>query len=155
VIYLVDTNVLLRFLHTADVSYPIVRSAVGELWTNSHELKTTSQNLTEFWNTSTRPVNRNGYGLMASEANQLLQRAEDLFPLFPESPAIYLEWRRLVVQYSVLGVQVHDARLVAAMISHEVTHILTFDTEDFARYEPEGIIAVNPTGVLTDTIALE
>lgn len=154
-IYLVDTNVLLRFLHTADVSYPIVRSAVDELWTNSHELKTTSQNLTEFWNASTRPTDRNGYGLGTSKANQLLQRAENLFPLLPDSPAIYLEWRRLVVQYSVSGVQAHDARLVAAMISHEVTHILTFDTEDFARYKPEGIVAVNPTDVLANTTSLE
>lgn len=97
---------------------------------------------------ATRPTDRNGYGLGASKANQLLQRAENLFPLLPDSPAIYLEWRRLVVQYSVSGVQAHDARLVAAMISHEVTHILTFDTEDFARYEPEGIVAVNPADVL-------
>ena len=146
-IYLVDTNVLLRFLHTADVSYPMVRSAVGELWTNDHELKTTSQNLTEFWNASTRPIDRNGYGLKPAEANQLLQRAENLFPLLPDSPATYLEWRRLVVDYSISGVKVHDARLVAAMIVHGVTRILTFDIDDFTRYKPEGIVAINPTDV--------
>ena len=146
-IYLVDTNVLLRFLHTADASYPIVRSAVSELWTNGHELKTTSQNLTEFWNVSTRPVNRNGYGLNTSQVYELLQHGENLFPLLPDSPAIYLEWRRLVLEYCVSGIQVHDARLVAAMIVHGVTRILTFDIDDFTRYKPEGITAVNPTDV--------
>ncbi len=49
--------------------------------------------------------------------------------------------------YGVSGVQVHDARLVAAMISHGATHILTFNTADFARYAPEGIMAVDPATV--------
>jgi predicted nucleic acid-binding protein len=49
------------------------------------------------------------------------------------------------VDYGVSGVQVYDARLAAAMIVHNVTHILTFNTSDFARYAPEGIVAVDPT----------
>ena len=51
------------------------------------------------------------------------------------------------MDYEVLGVQVHDARLVAAMIAHNVTHILTFNVTDFARYTDEGIEAVNPAAV--------
>ena len=53
----------------------------------------------------------------------------------------------LVVTYDVSGVQVHDARLVALMIVHGVTHVLTFNTRDFARYAGEGIVAVDPTNV--------
>ncbi len=60
-----------------------------------------------------------------------------------DSEAIHAEWRRLVVKYRVSGVQVHDTRLVAAMLVHGITHILTFNPNDFARY-PE-ITAVNPT----------
>ena len=48
---------------------------------------------------------------------------------------------------SVSGVQVHDARLVAAMKSNDVTHILTFNIADFVRYASEGIVAVDPTTV--------
>jgi hypothetical protein len=33
-----------------------------------------------------------------------------------------------------MGVNVHDARLVAAMIAHGVTHVLTANVKDFARY---------------------
>lgn len=33
-----------------------------------------------------------------------------------------------------MGVNVHDARLVAAMLSHKLTHILTFNAKDFRRY---------------------
>ena len=49
------------------------------------------------------------------------------------------------MDHRVSGVQVHDARLVAAMVSHGVRHILTFNTADFNRYAPEGIIAVDPS----------
>ncbi len=45
------------------------------------------------------------------------------------------------------GVQVHDARLIAAMKVASVTHILTFNTIDFSRYGPEGIIAIHPASI--------
>ena len=146
-IYLTDTNILLRFLYRADPGYPIVRAAVRKLRANDHQLYATSQNFTEFWNASTRPINRNGFGLTPLETDRLLRRAERLFPLLPDLPSMYSEWRRLVRTYGVSGVQVHDARLVAAMISHGATHILTFNTADFARYAPEGIVAVDPATV--------
>jgi predicted nucleic acid-binding protein len=145
VIYLADTNILLRVLHRTDPRHAIVRSAARTLRTNSHELQTTSQNFTEFWHASTRPITSNGFGLTPTETERLLRIAERIFPLLPDSPAIYPEWRRLVVEYSVSGVQVYDARLAASMLVHNVTHILTFNTSDFARYAPEGIVTVDPT----------
>ena len=104
-IYLADNNVLLRFLHSSDPNYSEVQTAVEGLRTDRHQLRTTSQNFVEFWNVSTRPVNRNGYGLNTSQVNELLQRAEELFPLLPDSPSIYLEWRRLIVDYSISGLR--------------------------------------------------
>ena len=72
---------------------------------------------------------------------------EQVFPLLPAVPAIYREWRRLVVAYGVSGIQVHDAHLVAVMRVYGVHHILTFNIRDFARYAPEGIVAVDPATV--------
>lgn len=146
-IYLVDTNVLLRFLHHDDPSHRVVQDAVRKLEAGGHHLQTTLQNLAEFWNVSTRPANHNGFGHTPVETNQLLQDLEKAFSLLPDSPKVYSVWRRLVVKYEVLGVQVHDARLVAAMIAHNVKHILTFNVTDFQRYTDEGIEVVNPTAV--------
>ena len=143
-IYLVDTNVLLGFSYRADPRYPIVRPAVRELLAKGHQLQTTSQNFAEFWNVSTRPANRNGFGRTPLEADMLLHRIEQLFPLLPDLAHAYFEWRQLVVNYNVSGVQVHDARLVAAMLVHDVKHILTFNTDDFIRYADEGIVVVDP-----------
>ena len=145
--YLIDTNIVLRVLHRADPRHAMVRGAVRTLRTNGHALQVTPQNFTEFWNACTRPISQNGFGLMPIETERLLRLAERLFPLLPDAAAIYPEWRRLVVEYGVSGVQVYDARLTAAMIIHHVTHILTFNTADFVRYAPEGIVAVDPTTV--------
>jgi len=60
----------------------------------------------------------------------------------PDNEEVYLEWRRLVLRKSVLGVKVHDARLVAAMVVHKVTHLLTLNDLDFRRYA--SVVAVHP-----------
>lgn len=119
-IYLVDTNILLRFLHRTDSRHPIVRAAVRKLRTNGHQLQATPKNFIEFWNVATRPINKNGFGLTPLQTDAILRLAERLFPLLPDSAAIYPEWRRLVVDFGVSGVQVHDACLVAAMLLHKM-----------------------------------
>jgi predicted nucleic acid-binding protein len=40
----------------------------------------------------------------------------------------------LVDTNNVKGVQVHDARLAAAMRIHGISHVLTFNQPDFSRY---------------------
>jgi predicted nucleic acid-binding protein len=101
--------------------------------------------LIEFWNVYTRPLERNGLGHTAAEAEAEVNRLKAFFSLLPDTAAIYQEWERLVVVYAVRGVNVHDAKLVAAMLVHGLTHVLTFNISDFARYSE--ITAVHPTTV--------
>jgi predicted nucleic acid-binding protein len=54
--------------------------------------------------------------------------------MLPDDPAVHLVWRKLLVAHAISGVQVHDARLVAAMHVHGVKRILTFNARDFARF---------------------
>jgi hypothetical protein len=78
-------------------------------------LRTTPQNCVEFWNVVTRPADKNGLGLEPANADRLLRLMERLVPVLPDVPAVYPQWRQLVVAFGVSGVQVHNARLVAAM----------------------------------------
>jgi predicted nucleic acid-binding protein len=57
-----------------------------------------------------------------------------LFRLLRDERAIYAIWEQLVSSLSVQGKQAHDARLAASMQRHSITHILTFNAADFARY---------------------
>lgn len=146
-VYLADTNVLLRFADRSDPRHTIVREAVRKLKADGHTLKAAVQNFIEFWNVSTRPEDRNGFGLTAEEADRSLRLVERIFPRLPYEPEIYTEWRQLITRFKVLGVQSHDAHLVATMIGNDVTHILTFNTGDFKRYLTIGIVPVDPVDV--------
>ncbi len=143
--YLADTNLLLR---SASEGHPMQEQAIQSIATLRQQgarVWITPQNLVEFWAVATRPGERNGLGLTVEAANAELLRLTNLFPLLPDAPEIYIEWHRLVVEERVLGLQVYDARLVAVMRVYGVTHLLTFNVDDFRRYP--GITVVHPQDV--------
>src|SRR5712675_1131292 len=122
---LVDTNILLRITRRTDPHHKVVDTALARLAGQGSGLHYTHQNIAELWNTMTRPIARNGLGLTGAEAEQDVRAIESGMSLVPDSEAVYREWRRIVVEYGVSGVQVHDARLAAAMYVHGVNYILT------------------------------
>lgn len=143
---LVDTNVLLRWIKPDDHDYPLVVSAIDSMLQSGTAFCYTSQNLGEFWNACTRPLDRNGYGLSPGETDKRARFFEDKLRLIPDGATVHEEWRRLLVAHNVSGVQVHDARLVAAMRVHGIRRILTFNEKDFSRYTE--IEAVHPRAVI-------
>jgi predicted nucleic acid-binding protein len=144
-IYLVDTNVLLRSVQANDPTYELARRASASLIGEGHKLSVIAQNLIEFWAVATRPTTSNGLALSITDTVAHIRSFQETFTLLPDTADIFTEWERLVQSHAVSGRQVHDARLVAAMLVHGVTHLLTFNTDDFKRYNK--IIAVNPQDV--------
>lgn len=144
---LIDTSTLLRTLQVRHPQYETVARALETLPARGHEIHIVPQNLFEMWVVATRPASQNGLGMSISEAAEELARLKGIFPLLPDTPAIYPVWESLVVQYQVFGKPAHDARLVAAMKVHGLTSILTFDKTGFSRYA--GIEVVHPADVVT------
>jgi len=120
-------------------------TAILKLMQRGNRLCIIPQNLIEFWNVATRPVERNGLGYSLERVEQEIQQLKAFLELLPDQADIYPTWEALVVGYGVRGVNVHDARLVAAMQVHGLTHLLTFNERDFRRY-PE-IAAIAPSDV--------
>jgi len=139
---LVDTNILLRISRRSDPEHMLVDTALARLAGQGTTLFYAHQNIAELWNAMTRPVARNGLGLIVADADRFVQAIESGMSLLPDNEAVYREWRRIVVQYGVSGVQVHDARLAAAMYVHHVDHLLTLNVADFSRLT--GLTAVHP-----------
>lgn len=145
-LYLVDTNVLLRLLQRADPLHLVIRTALRTLRGRGDRLCYTSQILGEFWNVCTRPATaRGGFGLSVAETDRRARLIERHYTLLPDERTVHDEWRRLVVAHAVSGVQVHDARLVAAMNVHGVANVVTANVSDFARYP--AIIAHHPASI--------
>ncbi|HEU4388385.1 MAG TPA: type II toxin-antitoxin system VapC family toxin [Blastocatellia bacterium] len=140
--HLADTNILLRFLLRSDPSYLSIRQAVRILKARREPVVTTPQNIAEFWNVCTRPTTaRGGLGLSVEATEHRLRLLERHFRVLSDNPAVYETWKALVSKHKVIGVAVHDARLVAAMIVHGVTSILTTNVGDFRRYPGINVFA--------------
>ena|SRR6266571_4513784 len=140
--YLVDTNVFLRLVPKKDPDRHTVLHSLQKLRINNEQLFYTTQVLAEFLTVYTRPASaRGGYGLSFKRAERKLRLIERYCRLLPDSAATHQEWRQLVVAYSVKGVEVHDARLVASLIIHRVNNLLTFDTGDFKRYKEITVVS--------------
>jgi predicted nucleic acid-binding protein len=147
--WLLDTNILLRLSKRDRSDVRDVRKALHLLYLSKAKLCYTSQNLREFWSVATRPATQNGFGLSLREADREARRIERIFRFLSDNEMVHREWRRLVKTHSVLGTQVHDANLVAAMKVHGVTYLLTSNVHDFSRYTD--ITAVHPTQVPAHT----
>ena len=132
--YLADSNILTRLTQKQSPHYPFARRAVISLRKQGEEICIVPQNLIEFWSVATRPAVNNGLGLTTSEAKLEIRKFKRIFKFYDDDSKIYAEWENLVAKYQVLGKNVHDARLVAAMIRHKLSHLLTFNIKDFKRF---------------------
>lgn len=132
--YVLDTNILLRLTQDTDSMHGEASGAVRKLVEAREDLYIIPQNLVEFWAIATRPTKVNGLGLNLEQAGREMAKIKQLFTVKLDSPAIFLEWERLVKIHSILGRQVHDAKIVAAMLVHKIDTLLTFNIQDFKRY---------------------
>ena len=143
--FLLDANVLLRSAEPGHSQHAEATVAVRTLLRRGHELVIVPQNLYEFWAVATRPVKDNGLGMTPAEAAAEPTTIQARFALLPDTPAVFPEWRRLVLAHGVSGKPTHDARLVAAMQVHGVDHLLTFNNKHFKRFP--GVVVHTPVTV--------
>ena len=151
---LVDTGVLLRLFDRKDPQCVDCRRAIATILKAGHELVSTVQNSAEFVNVSTRPsAARGGYGHDVELTLRRLKLLESAGTLLTESKDSYLQWKKLVEDYSVTGVSVHDARLVAVMLANGVAYVLSLNASDFERYSD--ISVLTPQQVVQDGWTVE
>lgn len=146
--FLLDTGVILRLADETDLLHQNVGDAVNALIIRGRDLFITTQNIAEFWNVATRPKENNGKALPPEAVARLFD--ETIAPacgILTESRKTPDEFKRLLVQYNVTGKQVHDARLVAVMLSWKIEHILTLNPRNFRRFEAEGISVIEPAAI--------
>ena len=144
--YLVDTNILLRLVQKNSPMHLDTQRAILTLKKQGEFLCIIPQNIIEFWAVATRPLDKNGLGLSITQAEEESEKLKKIFILELDTPQIFTEWESLVIKYQVMGKQVHDARLAAAMVTHNITHLLTFNVEDFKRFSD--IVVVDPRSIV-------
>lgn len=141
-----DTNILARAAQPAHPSHNQTLDALAVLKKQGEVLCIVPQNLYEFWVVATRPLAANGLAMSIAQAEVELTSIKKLFNFLNDTQAVYAEWERLVLRYAVAGKNAHDARIVAAMVVHGISQLLTFNADDFNRFSD--IVVLTPTGVL-------
>jgi len=110
---------------------------------SGHDCYITSQVLIEFWVVATRPIEVNGLGWSvkqtSDEVNQLINR----FSWIEETSEIFFYWHDLANTYNIKGKRTHDIRLIAVMKTQKLTHLLTFNPDDFIKIPDIQIIHPN------------
>ncbi|MGO9260078.1 MAG: type II toxin-antitoxin system VapC family toxin [Bryobacteraceae bacterium] len=142
---LADTNILLRRTQPDHPNHTLAVESVAKLLATGEPVYFTLQNMSEFWNVATRPSASNGLGFSVALALGEMEKIERFLTFLPDSPAVYGEWKSLILRHGVLGSKVHDAKLVATMKVHGIGRIPTFNTGDFARYDIE---VIHPASLL-------
>jgi predicted nucleic acid-binding protein len=132
--FLVDSNILLRLAQPGHPHCHLAQRALERLRDQDHVPRIVPQVIYEYWVVATRPAGENGLGLLIDDAKVDLAEIQEMFPPFRDERRILEHWEKLVSDFAVLGKNAHDARLVAAMQRHGVSHLLTFNEPDFARY---------------------
>lgn len=144
--YLLDTNILLRVDDAISEQSRLARQAFETLISQDHACFITSQVIGEYYSVATRPISSNGFGWGSEKG----QRERDLWlskcTLLEEIAEIFPLWMRLIDRYKVTGRRIFDLRLLAVMRAHQITHLLTFDVEDFPTVS--GLTIVHPNQIV-------
>ena len=133
---LVNTNILGRMPDRSDLQYPAAHRAVRSLVARGERLFLVPQNPYEFWAIATRkrgppPSGQNGLGMTVNRASLWLGFFQRRFTLLHDRADIVAVWHEPLKNLGVTGIRSHDLRLVAAMQSHGITTLLTFNIGHF------------------------
>jgi predicted nucleic acid-binding protein len=131
---LLDTNISLRNAVQGDPLHAKVNAALARLIRAGWELCVGTQNLVEFWVVATRPTDVNGFGMTPQQAASEIVDLTTAHTLLRDPPDMLERWLELCTRYGVSGRPAHDARIVALMLAHGVTQLLTLNVADFRRY---------------------
>jgi predicted nucleic acid-binding protein len=142
--YLLDTNIILRFCNAADTDHGLVVAAIAQLLNQGDDCVLTAQVLIEFWVVATRPAEVNGLGWTTDEVKAVIEQLLLQFLLLEESPEIFSTWLDFVSKNKIKGKRTHDSRIIAAMLTRQITHLLTLNPSDFRDASGSGIIVIHP-----------
>jgi predicted nucleic acid-binding protein len=130
-----DTNVLLSATTPARQLHQAALTALNRWPNEGVELCTSGQVLREYVLVATRPLESNGLGLTVPDAIANRDMLENRMRFLEETRAVSARLRQIVLSLACTGKQVHDANVVATVLSHGVDRIVTENVDDFRRFE--------------------
>ncbi|HYX24522.1 MAG TPA: PIN domain-containing protein [Thermoanaerobaculia bacterium] len=130
--WFVDTNVLIYATNAQSPWNQQATAVLNEARQRGVNFVISPQILREYLVSATRaapsPL------LSSAEALENVELFQKEFRIVSDTPDVAANLVTLVRQYGVLGKQVHDTNIVAVMLTHGVSRLLTHNVADFARF---------------------
>lgn len=131
----VDTNVLVYATQISSPHRDAARTALQDHSKGGARLCLSRQILREYLAVVTRPqLFANPMTMLEALAD--IERFAATFDILEDGPEVGALLDELCRSVAVAGRQVHDANIVATMLAHGETRLLTANRGDFQRFEP-------------------
>jgi toxin-antitoxin system PIN domain toxin len=131
----VDTNILVYATQITSPHRDAARTALQHYSNGGARLRLSRQILREYLAVVTRPQLFASPITMA-EALADIERFAAAFELLEDGPEVGVRLVQLCRSVALAGRQVHDANIVATMLAHDETRLLTANRGDFQRFAP-------------------
>jgi predicted nucleic acid-binding protein len=137
----IDTNVLVYANRTGSPHHPDAVELLARAEAHGTRLWISGQVIREYLSVVTRSQGV----FVALPMARALERARffaQRFWMAEDGRSVRATLLSLLASHPIAGRQVHDANLVATMLAHGITHLLTFNTADFRRFG--GLVTIEP-----------
>jgi predicted nucleic acid-binding protein len=134
----VDTNVLVYATLMPSPFHQAAQKAITSLKGSGAELWISRQVLREYLATLTRPQTFLAFGSSIA-VSTLIAEAKHLqtnYKVAEDDRVVTEGLLNLIATYPIGGKQVHDANIVATMLTYGIRKLLTHNVSDFARFSP-------------------
>lgn len=121
--YLLDYDILIELHDPSSVWHQSVKDAVDALVAEGHVCLIEGRMLPDLWSLLTRPAMLNGHDLSPEAAAAHLDALRARFTILTDPPAE--AWIACARTYRLVGDDVRQAQLLAAMRAAGATHLLT------------------------------
>ena len=132
---MLDTTVLLAATDEGRAEHRDALRVINN-WAAGHtDLCASGQVLREYLSVATQPPEQNGLGLNLPDALGNVRAIRGRTTLLAEDSKVADRLLGLLADVECRGKQVHDANLVATMLVHGISAVVTMNPADFARFE--------------------
>ncbi len=129
----IDTNVLIYANVASAPMHSQALTTLNNLWTSGEVLWISRQVIREYVANVTRPQTY-AAPMPATNVIARVQYFEQTFQVAEDTSTVTGKLRDLLKSIVIGGKQMHDANIVASMLSHGIDNLLTHNVTDFNRY---------------------
>ncbi|MBO0803857.1 MAG: type II toxin-antitoxin system VapC family toxin [Nocardiopsaceae bacterium] len=131
---MLDTNVLLAATDEGRAEHDGALRVLNEWPGAATTLYTSGQIIREYLAVATRPRGKNGLGMKTADALGNVRAIRERTTLLAEDARVADRLLRLLDDVPCGGRQVHDANVVATMLTHGIGAVVTMNLNDFGRF---------------------